>query len=238
MFFYSIFHSRESKQLLGSLGVPCINSPASAESQCAQLVKDKVSHYSNSQDFDSLLFGSPRTIQNLSKSRKRKLHGRWTYQKIALVQINLKESLKKLNVNQFQLVDMAIFIGNDYFKGIKNIGPKHAHKFLLKHKSLERVIHEEKNAYDFSLLTPGIISKVRKIFLLPEVINRYQDIRWNYPNEQKTFLLLCEDHHLNAKRVQKNLGVFSTNFEKCQKYFDARKSNRRTVQNTLQQVIS
>ena len=229
---------KESKQLLGALGVPCINSPASAESQCAQLVKDKVSHYSNSQDFDSLLFGCPRTIQNLSKSRKRKVHGRWTYQKIAPVQINLKESLKKLNVNQFQLVDMAILIGNDYFKGIKNIGPKHAHKFLLKHKSLERVIQEEKGAYDFSLFTSGIISKVRKIFLLPEVINRYQDIRWNYPNEQKSFLLLCEDHHLNAERVQKNLGAFSTNFEKCQKYFDAHKNNRRTVQNTLQQVIS
>ncbi len=229
---------KESKQLLGALGVPCINSPASAESQCAQLVKDKVAHYSNSQDFDSLLFGCPRTIQNFSKSRKRKVHGRWTYQKIAPVQINLKESLKKLNVNQFQLVDMAILIGNDYFKGIKNIGPKHAHKFLLKHKSLEMVIQQEKNAYDFSLLTSSIISKVRKIFLLPEVINRYQDIRWNYPNEQKTLFLLCEDHHLNLERVQKNLDKFSTNFEKCQKYFDAHKNNRRTVQNTLQKVIS
>jgi len=229
---------KESKQLLGELGVPCIISPASAESQCAQLVKDKVAHYSNSQDFDSLLFGSPRTIQNLSKSLKRKVHGRWTYQKISPVQINLKESLKKLEVNQFQLVDMAILIGNDYFSGVRNIGPKHAHKFLLKYKNLETVISEEKNNYDFSLLTPNIISKVRKIFLLPEVISRYQDIRWNYPNERKTFSLLCEDHHLNKERVEKNLDKFSIHFEKCQKYFDASKNNRRTVQHTLHKVIS
>jgi flap endonuclease-1 len=229
---------RESKQLLGALGVPYINSPASAESQCAQLVKDKIAHCSNSQDFDSLLFGCPRVIQNLSKSLRRKVQNRWTYQKITPVKIDLRTSLKKLEIDQFQLVDMAILIGNDYFKGIANIGPKHAHKFLLKYKTLEKVIQEEKNAYDFSSLTPGIISKVRKIFLLPEVISHYQDIRWNYPNEPQTFSLLCEEHHLNEERVRKNYDKFSTNFEKCRAYFETRKINHRTVQNTLDQIIS
>ena len=47
----------ESKELLGALGIPYIESPASAESQCAYLVKEGITHYSNSQDFDSLLFG-------------------------------------------------------------------------------------------------------------------------------------------------------------------------------------
>jgi len=229
---------KESKQLLGSLGVPYVNSPASAESQCAQLVKDKLAQFSNSQDFDSLLFGCPRTLQNFSKSRKRKVRGRWTYQKIAPVTIVLKDNLKRLGIDQFQLVDMAILIGNDYFQGVKNIGPKHAHTFLLKHKNLEKVIQEEKNAYDFSSLTPDIISKVRKIFLLPEVVSHSQDIRWNYPNEQKTLSLLCEDHHLNKGRVQTNYEKFSTNFEKCRTYFEAHKNSCITVQNTLDQVIS
>ena len=229
---------KESKQLLGALGVPYMNAPASAESQCAQLVKNKVADYSNSQDFDSLLFGCPRTVQNLSKSLRRKVQGRWRYQKITPVQINLKESLKKLTIDQFQLIDMAILIGNDYFQGVKHIGPKHAHKFLLKYKNLERVIQEENSNYDFSSLTQDIISKVRKIFLLPEVVDQYQDIRWNYPNEQKTLTLLCEDHHLNEERVQTNFDKFSTNFEKCRTYFEARKNSHRTIQNTLDQVIS
>lgn len=229
---------KESKQLLGVLGVPYINSPASAESQCAQLVKDKVAHYSNSQDFDSLLFGCPRTVQNLSKSRKRKVHGRWTYQKITPVQIDLKESLTGLKIDQFQLVDMAILIGNDYFQGVKNIGPKHAYKFLLNHKNLEKVIQEEKNNYNFTLLTSNIISKVRKIFLLPEVVDHYQNIRWNYPNEQKAYSLLCEEHHLNKERVLTNYEKFSTNFEKCRAYFEARKNSPRTIQNTLDHVVS
>jgi len=229
---------KESKQLLGALGVPLINSPASAESQCAQLVKDRVVHFSNSQDFDSLLFGCPKTLQNLSKSLKRKVHGRWKYQKITPVTIDLKQSLQRLKIDQFQLVDMAILIGNDYYQGVKQIGPKHAHKFLLKHKRLEKVIQEEKKTYDFSSLTPDIISKVRKIFLLPEVIGRHQDIRWNYPNEQKSLSLLCEDHHLNKERVKTNLEKFSTNFEKCQTHFENQKTKHKTVQNTLDQVIS
>ena len=229
---------KESKQLLGALGVPCISSPASAESQCAQLVKDKVAHCSNSQDFDSLLFGCPRTVQNLSKSLRRKVHGRWTYQKITPVQIDLTKSLKRLKINQFQLVDMAILIGNDYYRGVKRIGPKHAHLFLLKHKSLENVIREEKKAYNFSSLTPDVISKVRKIFLLPEVIRCYQNFRWNYPNEQKTFSLLCEEHHLNKERVKNNYDKFSTNFEKCRAYFEVHKNSHRTIQNTLDQAIS
>ena len=229
---------KESKQLLGALGVPYVNSPASAESQCAQMVKDKIAHFSNSQDFDSLLFGCPRTLQNLSKSRKRKVHGRWAYQKIFPVQINLKESLNGLKIDQFQLVDMALLIGNDYFSGVKKIGPKYALKFLLKHKNLEKVIQEEKDNYDFSFLTPNIIAKVRKIFLLPEVIGSHQDVRWNYPNEQKTFSLLCEEHHLNTERVKKNYEKFSVNYEKCRTFFEADRNSRKTVQNTLDQVIS
>ena len=67
----------ESKQLLGALGVPYIEAPASAESQCAYLVKQGFAQFSNSQDFDSLLFGCPYVIQNLSKSLRRKVQGKW-----------------------------------------------------------------------------------------------------------------------------------------------------------------
>ena len=172
---------KESKQLLGALGVPYLNSPASAESQCAQLVKDRIAHFSNSQDFDSLLFGCPRMIQNLSKSLRRKVQGKWRYDKVIPYAINLKDNLKRLKIDQFQLVDMAILIGNDYFPGIKNIGPKHALKFIDQHKSLEKVITREADNYDFSALTHHLMMKVRKIFLLPEVLTRYEGISWNMP---------------------------------------------------------
>lgn len=70
---------QESKQRLGALGVPYIDSPASAESQCAYLVKKGIVNFPNSQDFNSLLFGCPRVIQNLYKSSRRKIQGKWQY---------------------------------------------------------------------------------------------------------------------------------------------------------------
>ena len=226
----------ESKQLLGALGIPYMSSPASVESQCAQLVKDRVAHYSNSQDFDSLLFGCPRQLQNLSKSLRRKVQGKWKYQKIVPLVINLKENLKRLELDQFQLVDVGILIGNDYFPGIKKIGPKHAYKFVKNYKSLEKVIYQEKNNYDFSSLTRELIAKVRKIFLLPEVLTNYPNLTWSFPNEQQTLSLLCEEHFLNRERVQNNLAKLLANFDKCRNYFEKQKTDKRAVQKTLDQV--
>ena len=223
----------ESKQLLGALGIPCISSPASAESQCAQLVKERVAHYSNSQDFDSLLFGCPHQIQNFSKSLRRKVQGRWKYQKVVPVVIDLKENLKRLGIDQFQLVDIGILIGNDYFPGIRKIGPKHAYKFVKNHKNLENVIYQEKKNYDFSSLTQELIAKVRKIFLLPEVITQYPNLNWNFPNEQQTLSLLCEEHYLNRERVHNNLAKLLVNFDKCRDYFETQKVNPRTIQKTF-----
>ena len=229
---------KESKQLLGALGIPYMNAPASAESQCAQLVKNKVVHYSNSQDFDSLLFGCPRVLQNLSKSLRRKMQGRWTYQKITPVTIDLNENLKRLGIDRFQLVDMALLIGTDYFPGIRNIGPKHAFKFIKKHRFVENVIKEEKGSYDFSTLSSEVIARVRKIFLLPEVLVEYPNLSWNYPSEQHTLSLLCEDHHLNRERVESNLKKLATNYEKCQVFFSNKPRNPPTKQETFDSIFS
>jgi len=228
---------KESKQLLGALGIPCIISPASAESQCAQFVKDKVAHYSNSQDFDSLLFGCPHQIQNFSKSLRRKEQGRWKYQKVVPVVIDLKENLKRLGIDQFQLVDVGILIGNDYFPGIKKIGPKHAYKFIKDYTNLENVIYQEKETYDFSSLTQDIIAKVRKIFLLPDVLTQYHSFSWNFPNEQRTLSLMCEERYLNKERVQTNLAKLLGNFDKCRDYFERQKTNPRALQKTLDQLF-
>ena len=229
---------KESKQLLGALGVPYISAPASAESQCAQLVKNRVAHYSNSQDYDSLLFGCPQTLQNLSKSLRRKVHGRWKYQKITPVKIDLNENLKRLEIDQFQLVDMALLIGTDYFPGIKKIGPKNAYKFIKKHRSIENVIIEEKGNYDFFPLSSEVIAKVRKIFLLPEVLMEYPNLSWNFPSEQQTLNLLCEDHHLNRERVETNLNKLATNYGKCQIFFSNKTRNSSKKQETLDSIFS
>jgi len=123
----------ESKKLLNAIGVPYVDSPGSAEAQCAELVKRKVAHYSNSQDFDSLLFGCPKVLQNITKSLKRKVQNKWMYQKTIPICIDLEKNLKALNLTFFQLIDLSILIGTDFFPGIMGIGlkkasPSSAHK--------------------------------------------------------------------------------------------------------------
>ena len=223
----------ESKQLLGALGIPYVESPASAESQCAYLVKQKIVHYSNSQDYDSLLFGCPLLIQNISKSLRRKVQGKWKYTKITPVRINFKKMLKRLEINQFQLVDIGLLIGTDYFPGIKGFGPKKSLTLIKKHNQIENVIVQEHNKYDFSGLTPEIIKKVRKIFLFPDVNNSIDNFRWNYPNKSIVLKLLCEEHFLNRERVESNLTKLLNNYEKCKDYFHKMKTTPKSIQLTL-----
>ncbi len=227
----------ESKQLLNALGVPFIDSPASAESQCAQLVKDQIAFYSISQDYDSLLFGCPRMVQNLTKSRRRKVQGTWKYDKIEPMEIHLKENLKKLGLTLFQLVDMAILIGTDYFKGIQGIGPKTAFKLVQKYKNLEYIIIREKESYNFSQLTYKLISQIRKIFLLPDVLKILPTFSWNHPLETKIFELLCEEHHLDKERVNKNVKSLIANYIWCTEYFQKQFGKPQQVQTTLDRVL-
>ncbi len=216
----------ESKKLLGALGVPYLSSPASAEAQCAYLVKENIAHYSNSQDFDSLLFGCPLLVQNFSKSLKRKVQNKWVYTKVSPVLTPLEETLASLGIDIFQLVDLGILIGTDYFPGITNIGPKRALELIKRYKDIGSIARNEKANYDFSKLTPNILDEVRKIFLFPEVNENIDNVVWNAPDRSKIFELLCNDHTLDKERILNN-------FEKVSKYYNAlsgtsKKRNRRS----------
>ena len=227
----------ESKQLLGALGVPYMESPASAESQCASLVKEGIAHYSNSQDFDSLLFGCPNMIQNLSKSLRRKVQRKWTYTKITPLSVDLRKNLKKLEINQFQLVDLALLVGTDYFPGIKGIGPKKALKYIKNHKQIENVITSVNKNYDVSTLTTEVIKTVRKIFLFPEVNKSTEIFYWNLPNKPNVVDLLCKEHHLNRERVENNLEKLVSNYQKCRDYFLKLQDRTKSIQLTLDKII-
>jgi flap endonuclease-1 len=222
----------ESKQLINLLGVPILDSPASAESQCAYLVKNNMANYANSQDFDSLVFGCPYIIQNLSKSLRRKVQGKWIYKKIEPTFLRLETNLKRLNIDQFQLVDLAILIGTDYNQGVKNVGPKTALELIKKYDNLENVIDHESNQYQFDHLTTEVIQEIRKIFLFPDVLEKSRDLYWDPPNRSQIIKLLCKNHNLNKERVDKNFKKLTHNYYKCISTFK-NKIPRKLIQKTL-----
>ncbi|MBD3198210.1 MAG: hypothetical protein GF317_24385, partial [Candidatus Lokiarchaeota archaeon] len=218
--------------------IPIIESPASAESQCAYLVRNGISDYSNSQDFDSMVFGCPYLIQNLSKSLRRKNHGRWTYKKIDPLLIDLKENLNRLEINQFQLVDLVLLLKTDYFSGVKGIGPKTALNLIKKHNNIETIMRKERKEYNFSEINPDLIAKIRKIYLLPEVIDSFDDLMWNPPDRNRIFYLMCNDHNLNKERVKSNINKVIDNFYKTLKHFQFVLNQPKSVQKTLDMVFS
>ncbi len=224
---------KESKQLLSAMGVPHIESPSSAESQCAQLVKDGIADYSNSQDMDSVLYGCPKVLQNISKSQRRKQQGRWKYNKVNPVEVLLSDNLKQLNINQFELVDLAIMVGVDFFPGIKGIGSKKALYLIKKYQNLERVIQNEKSNYDFSKLTYDKVMKIREIFLFPDVLTQYESFQWTPPNKSLISKLLCEDHNLNKERVSNNTEKLVRSYSRCRQYFESPRKTPSRKQKTL-----
>lgn len=123
----------------------------------SNLVKKGIAHYSNSQDFDFLLFGCPLLIQNLSKSLRRKVHNRWTYTCINSLVVDFRHTLESLGIDQFRLIDLALMLHTDYFKGVKGIGPKTALKFITEYLRIENIKLTKQEEFDFSHVSQDLI---------------------------------------------------------------------------------
>ena len=135
---------QESKDLLTALGLPVIQSPSEGEAQAAYMVKNKDAYAVSTNDADSLLFGAPKLIKNLSISQKKKIHGKSAYSSAKPQLIELESVLKELSINQDQLITLAILVGTDYnYGGIKGIGHKTALKLVKEYKSDFKTLFEK-----------------------------------------------------------------------------------------------
>src|SRR5271157_5198328 len=68
----------ESKELLLAMGIAVVQAPGEGEAEAAYLSRIKKEIYASvSQDYDSLLFGAPRLIRNLTLAKKRKTMRGW-----------------------------------------------------------------------------------------------------------------------------------------------------------------
>ena len=115
----------ESKELIRALGLPIIQAPEEGEAQAAYLAK-KDCFAVASQDYDSLLFGAPNVIQNLTLAKKRKVAS-GAYIPVEPELIELEKVLNSLQIDHEQLICLGILSGTDFNPGgVKGIGPKKA----------------------------------------------------------------------------------------------------------------
>ncbi|HKM09484.1 MAG TPA: flap endonuclease-1 [Candidatus Methanomethylophilaceae archaeon] len=132
--------SSSSVELLEYLGLPVIYAPSDGEAQCAYMCSKGDVWASASQDFDSLLFGAPILVRNVTLTGRRKVPGRDLYREVKTEVIHLEGFLNALEVTREQLVDVAILMGTDFNPGIKGIGPKRGLKLIKDHGDIEHVL--------------------------------------------------------------------------------------------------
>ncbi len=181
-----------SKDLLKALGLPMVQAPSDGEAQGAFMCARGDVWASASQDFDSILFGAPMLVRNVTITGRRKVMGKDLYRDVKTEVIDSAEFLETLGITREQLVDMCIMMGTDFDEGIAGIGPKKGLKLVKEHGDLEHifpVIGKEIEGYD----------EIRDIFLRGTYADDY-DITPR-PVDREAVLDLMTSYDFTPERV-------------------------------------
>ncbi|MBT4376602.1 flap endonuclease-1 [archaeon] len=193
----------ESKELLEALGVMIVQAPSEGESQAAHMCKEDGVYAAVSQDYDSLLFGAPILIRNLTVSRKKKTYA--GYIEVKPEMIELKDFLDELEINLDQLICLGILVGTDYNpKGIPRIGQKKALALVKKHEKPEDIFKEvEDKINDLDEEDKFDWKEIFDLFHKPEIID--VDIKFPELNPDKIKEILVERHGFSEERIDKQI---------------------------------
>lgn len=192
----------EAKELISAMGMPIVIAPSEGEAQAAHIVKNGDAYAVMSQDADSLLSGSPRTIRNLSITGKRKIPGTHAFKNVVPEMFSLQDNLSELELSQDQLIILSILVGTDYnYGGVKGIGPKKALALVKKHsENYDALFEEAKWSEHFQVSWKKIYDTIKEM----PVTSEYE-IKFNNPDEKKIKKLLVEEHDFSEERVNSTL---------------------------------
>lgn len=204
---------QESKDLLHAMGIPCVQAGGEGEEEAAYLAKINKAWASASQDYDSLLYGTPKLIRNLTLSRKRKTSsGKIIDTQIELIEF--EKVLNKLQINKEQLICLGILVGTDYNPGgVRGIGQKRA---------LEIVQREEYPVKIFEYIEKS--DKYRLEFNWQEIFAQFNqkqntqlpDIKFEKANIDKIKEILITKHDFSEERL-------TSSFDKLKQLEDNKK---------------
>lgn len=163
----------QCKELLDLMGIPYINAPEEADSQCAYLAKNGLVDGVLTEDMDILTFGSTKIIRNL------------TSHKVSTSEICLEKILSHFNFNQEEFIEFCILLGCDYCPGLSEIKPNIIYDYFSKNKSIESTLKAMKND---NMNVPDEINyqETKSYFLNPNVTEvSINNLKMNEPNYDK-----------------------------------------------------
>jgi flap endonuclease-1 len=194
------YMQEDSCKLLELMGLPWIQAPSEGEAQAAHMTKKGDADYCASQDYDSLLFGAPKMLRNITISGRRKIPSKNVYVDVVPEVMELSKTLNETGLTYEQLIDVGILIGTDFNPdGIKGLGPKTALKLIKQYGSLENALPHIKNPS-----FPVEPNCIRRVFLHPEVTDNYK-LQWCEPNVEGVVDLMVRQKEFSEDRVRKSL---------------------------------
>ncbi len=191
----------QSKELLSAMGIPIVQAISEGEAQASYMVGKNDVWAVASQDFDSVLFGAPRLIRNLSLSERRRIPRTNQYIRVEPELLISSEIYQNLGISREQLIELGILVGTDFNEGIKGVGAKTALKLIQKYKDLKTIIKEK--SYEFNR-TLEDLEEIKQFFQNPPIENDYK-IKFNRPNTKLIKSIMIDEYQFSQERVEKGL---------------------------------
>ena len=200
----------EAKEVISALGLPIVQAPSEGEAQAAYMAKKGEAYASVSQDFDSLLHGTPNLVRNLSIAGKRKKTNKLSYETIKPEIISLPDNLNNLGIDSNQLIVLAMLIGTDYnLRGIKGIGPKNALKLVKKHENdFDSLFDEVKWQEHFDFPWTEVYHVIKDMPTTDDY-----ELKWQKADKARITKILVDKHNFSEERVNSTLEKISSGEE-------------------------
>jgi flap endonuclease-1 len=152
--------------------------------------------YVVSQDYDTLLFGAPNLVRNLTVSGKRKIRGRQIV--VNPERLILADVLAGLKLTREQLIEIGILVGTDFNPGVEGIGAKTGLKIVQRGEFAAKI---KEKLPDFDP------APVMDLFLHPDITDDYSLV-WGHPDIAGIKNMLCGDYDFSRERVEKAMENF------------------------------
>ncbi|MBR9707621.1 MAG: flap structure-specific endonuclease, partial [Candidatus Diapherotrites archaeon] len=189
-----------SKELLQAMGVPVIQAPSEGEAQAAVMCARGEVWAAGSQDFDSLLFGAPRLIRNITITGRRKVPRKNIYTEIHPELLDLEEVLNELGITREKLIWIGLLVGTDFNDKIPGVGPKTALKLVKEHDSFDKILEATKSEINYDP------QEIQDLFLNIDTTKDYK-LEWKAPDRDKITEFLVEKHDFSPARVNNSLSL-------------------------------
>ncbi|MBB6646273.1 flap endonuclease-1 [Halobellus ruber] len=175
-----------TRGLLERLDVPIVEAPAEGEAQASVMAARGDVDYVGSEDYDTLLFGAPETLRQLTSSGDPELMG-------------VEPTLQRHGITREQLVDVAILCGTDFNEGLSGVGPKTAVDAIKQHGDLWSAL-DDRGAYIEHA------DRVRELFLDPPVTDEYEFDADISPDIDAARAYVTDEWEVDADEVERGFG--------------------------------